>query len=396
MATAAAAALRRQTSTTKFHSEVEGEIMVNWSPQQKQAIDQVAAWHRSYRSTGQQVFRVFGFAGTGKTTLARHFAQQIGGTTCFAAFTGKAALMMRRNGCEGASTIHGLIYQVEERGDGAIRFVLDPESAAAEAELIVIDECSMVDEELGHDLLSFGKPILVLGDPAQLPPVRSAGFFTDAKPDVMLTEIHRQAEGNPIIQLATTVRTGGRVQLGQYGESRVIERGVLTGREVLASDQVLVGKNVTRHAYNRKIRALKGFEGQLPEVGDRLVCLRNDNKLGIFNGGLFEVLEVWDAVGDPLCISMLVSSEDFARRAPVEIKVRKEFFLGGAEDLDWRDLKNTHQFDFGYALTTHKAQGSQWSDVIVYDESGTFRDEWRRWLYTAITRASDRLTLVVN
>lgn len=375
---------------------------MNWGPQQVYALKVIGEWiaqcqaeKREGRKLSQQVARLFGYAGVGKTTLARHLAETADGATCFAAFTGKAALMMRRNGCEGASTIHGLIYDVKERSDGAVEFVLNLESPAAQAALIVIDECSMVDEDLGRDLMSFGTPILVLGDPAQLPPVRSAGFFTDATPDVMLTEIHRQAEGNPIIQMATLVRTGGTLALGEYGQSRVIPRGVLSEREVLAADQLLVGKNVTRHAYNRRIRALRGFEGRLPERGDRLVCLRNDNKLGIFNGGLFDVVEVEDDTGGA-CIEMLVQSEDFPNRAPVEIKVRREFFLGGAEEIDWRDLRGTHQFDFGYALTTHKAQGSQWADVIVYDESGVFREDWRRWLYAAITRASDRITVVTS
>lgn len=369
---------------------------MDWSPQQAAAIDTVADWHRTHAAIGQQIMRVFGFAGSGKTTLAREFAAGIAETTCFAAFTGKAALMMRRNGCADASTIHGLIYDVKERPDGAVEFVLNRDSPAASAALIVIDECSMVDADLAADLMSFGKPILVLGDPAQLPPVRGAGFFTEATPDVMLTEIHRQAEGNPIIQMATTVRTGGNLALGQYGDSRVIERGVLGEQEVLAADQVLVGKNITRHAYNRRIRALRGFDGRLPLPSDRLVCLRNDNPLGIFNGGLFEVIEIADGHEGDKCIGMFVKSEDFPDRAAIEIRVRREFFLGGAEDIDWRDLRGTQQFDFGYALTTHKAQGSQWPDVIVYDESGVFREDWRRWLYTAITRASDRVTVVTS
>lgn len=368
---------------------------MDWSPQQARAIEAVAQWHETHKETGKQVFRVFGYAGTGKTTLARHFASQIEGDTCFAAFTGKAALMMSRNGCEGASTIHGLIYQVKERDDGVVEFVLDREGPASEAALIVIDECSMVDEDLGNDLLSYGKPILVLGDPAQLPPVKGAGFFTNAEPDVMLDEIHRQAEGSPIIQLATKVRTGGRIDPGRYGESAVVARGVLTEADVLAADQVLVGKNVTRAAMNRKIRRAKGFTDALPEVGDRLVCLRNDKNLGIFNGGLFSVTELLRS-SDEKFVRLRLASDDFDNRPPVDVKVRREFFLGGLDDIDWRDLRNSHQFDFGYALTTHKAQGSQWSHVIAYDESGVFREEWRRWLYTAITRASDRLTLVMD
>lgn len=365
---------------------------MKWSPQQKDALDAVAYWHHNWRSLGKQVFRVFGYAGTGKTTLARHFADQIGGLTCYGAFTGKAALMMRRNGCRDASTIHSLIYTVKERADGSTRFVFNKDSEAAEADLIVIDECSMVDEEIGTDLLRYGVPILVLGDPAQLPPVRGAGFFTDADPDVMLTEIHRQAAENPIIQMATTVRQGGKLAPGDYGSSRVIARGILSGREVLATDQVLVGTNQTRNQYNRKIRRLLGRHDHAPQAGDRLVCLRNDKTLKIFNGGMFTVTET-DGLRDDL-YHLWVASEDFPERAPFMVQVRREHFDGGLEALDWRDKRGTQEFDYGYALTTHKAQGSQWGEVIIYDESRVFRDEWQRWLYTALTRASETVTVV--
>jgi len=375
-------------------------MTVQWSPQQAAALDAVAAWHRAY-SAGErvpQVFRVFGFAGTGKTTLARHFASTIKGRTVYAAYTGKAALMMQRNGCEGASTIHGLIYQVKERPDGSVEFVLDPESAAADAALIVIDECSMVDEEIGRDLLSYRRPILVLGDPAQLPPVKGAGFFTAATPDVMLTEIHRQAKDNPIIRLATASRLGERLALGEYGASQVVARGVLSGAEVLRADQVLVGRNDTRRQYNARMRGLRGFGGPLPEAGDRLVCLKNDRSKGIFNGGLFRMTQVLEPVAtrgrDAGFMKLLLGSDDFPDRAGIEVKVHRAFFDGDPNALDWTVLRGSQHFDFGYALTCHKAQGSQWPDVIAYDESGTFREDWARWLYTAITRASERITVV--
>ena len=223
--------------------------------------------------------------------------------------------MMERNGCAGASTIHGLIYQVAERADGSVEFVWDAESAAKNADLLVIDECSMVDEEIARDLMRYGRPILVLGDPAQLPPVNGAGYFTDAQPDVMLTEIHRQAKDNPIIQLATATRLGNRLALGEYGASRVIERGVLKGREVLAADQVLVGKNDTRRTYNARMRLMAGFTEKLPEPGDRLVCLRNDKPTGIFNGGLFRVVErlELDRKQSRDFIKLLLHGEDFPR-----------------------------------------------------------------------------------
>ena len=366
-----------------------------WSPQQSAALDQVGAWHKAAASRrGDQVLRVFGYAGTGKTTLARHFAGQIDGPTCYAAFTGKAALMMQRNGCQDASTIHSLIYEVREDADGVTRFILNRESPAKDAALIVIDECSMVDQELARDLLSFRRPILVLGDPAQLPPVSGAGYFTEALPNVMLTEIHRQAAENPIIRMATDVREGRPLRLGDYGSSAVVGAGVLTRREVSGADQVLVGKNATRRAYNQKLRALGGFTDALPEIGERLVCLRNDKPKGIFNGGLFKVTGRPAGKAKRGCVKLEVASDDFPGRPPVEVQVRREFFLGGAENLTPSELRETQQFDFGYALTVHKAQGSQWGQVVLYDESGTFREEAKRWLYTGLTRASESVLVV--
>lgn len=373
-----------------------------WSDGQEAALRAARGWllqceeeiRRGVRLS-QPIFRLFGYAGTGKTTLARTLAEGCN-QPVFAAFTGKAALMMQRGGCHGASTIHGLIYQVEEGKGGAARFKLDKDSAAKAAGLIVIDECSMVDEEIGGDLLSYGRPILVLGDPAQLPPVKGAGFFTSAKPDILLTEIHRQAAENPIIHMATELRNRRKLDLGSYGGSRVVERGTLSGSEVLEADQVLVGKNVTRRHYNARMRGLHGFVGEMPEVGDRLVCLRNDKTLGIFNGGLFTMSDHAGKMTDDQHIGLEIKSDDFPNRKAIDVKVRREFFDGTPEDIDWRELRGTQQFDFGYALTVHKAQGSQWDDVIVYDESGISGADWWRWLYTAATRASERLTLVVT
>src|SRR5580765_3244636 len=172
--------------------------MSQFTPHQQQALTVVAEWLRSKPGSNgaPQVFRLFGYAGTGKTTLARHIADEADGEVKFAAFTGKAASVMRGKGCRGASTIHSLIYRARESGEEIPSFDLWDEAPASKAELIIIDECSMVDAELGRDLLSFGVPVLVLGDPAQLPPVQGAaspaGFFTEAEPDAMLTEVHRQ------------------------------------------------------------------------------------------------------------------------------------------------------------------------------------------------------------
>ena len=193
-----------------------------WSPEQDSALKAVAAW---LKAGERQVFRLFGYAGTGKTTLARHVAQDVAGDVAFAAFTGKAAHVMRGKGCKGAGTIHSLIYRLRGEDEDGPNFALNEDSSAGKAALIVIDECSMVDEEIGRDLLSFGTPVLVLGDPAQLPPIAGGGYFTSAEPDVMLTEVHRQATDDPIVLLSMIVRQGGSLDYGGHGASRVIERG---------------------------------------------------------------------------------------------------------------------------------------------------------------------------
>ncbi|WPE19855.1 ATP-dependent DNA helicase [Shinella zoogloeoides] len=367
---------------------------MKFSPQQADAIDAVAEWFKRHE---RPIFRVFGYAGTGKTTLARHFAASVKGSVQYAAFTGKAAMVMKKNGCTGASTIHSLIYKFEQDEEtGITRFRLRPRFELEKIKLFVIDECSMVYEELGKDLLSYGIPILVLGDPGQLPPVNGGGFFTNHDPDVMLEEIHRQAADNPIVRLATDVREGRRLERGDYGAVRIISPKEVDPELVTGADQVLVGVNRTRQRYNARLRQIAGFKAQLPEVGDRLVALKNDHALGILNGGLWEVLELKPrrrgAVNDH-CLKMIVKSLDFQGTEAKTVRCRQELFLGKGDEVGWKELRGTQQFDFGYALTVHKAQGSQWGNVCLFDESHAFPERGRH-LYTGITRAAERLTIV--
>ena len=239
--------------------------MPQFSPHQDDALKAVAQWLKAKPGANgtPQVFRLFGYAGTGKTTLARHLAEQSDGEVKFAAFTGKAASVMRGKGCKGASTIHSLIYRARESGEEIPSFDLWDEAPASKAELIVIDECSMVDAELGRDLLSFGVPVLVLGDPAQLPPIQGGGFFTETEPDAMLTEVHRQATDDPIVRLSMDIRAGEYLEPGRYGETEVIPKNKLDPERVLEADQVLVGRNATRRAYNLRMRERRGFERQI-------------------------------------------------------------------------------------------------------------------------------------
>jgi exodeoxyribonuclease-5 len=375
---------------------------MQFSTQQDEALQAVSRWLKEPRS---QVFRLFGYAGTGKTTLAKYFADHVdGGEVLFAAFTGKAAQVLRSRGASNAKTIHSLIYrpkgeeEVEDEVTGKTNvtpmFSLNRQSPVAKAPLIVIDECSMVDEALGRDLLSFGTKVLVLGDPGQLPPVSGGGFFTEQEPDYLLTEIHRQARDNPIIQLAMQVREGKELMHGDYGTAQIISRTEVTQEMVLGADQVLVGTNKTRKRYNQRLRELKGFPNSYPAAGDKLVCLRNDQVKGLLNGSLWQVMSASRETTKP-GINLLVKPEDDDMdRGAAKIKLLKAAFEDIDGEIAWNMRKRYDEFDYGYALTVHKAQGSQWNNVVLFDEAWAFRDTRERWLYTAVTRAAERLTIV--
>tara|TARA_R100001129_G_scaffold186597_1_gene179120 strand:- start:22784 stop:23911 length:1128 start_codon:yes stop_codon:yes gene_type:complete len=374
---------------------------MQFSPQQDAALKAVSKWLKEGRSP---VFRLFGYAGTGKTTLARHFAEHVDGEVLFAAFTGKAAQVLRSRGAKNAKTIHSLIYRPrgeeevsdEETGKTTVSpmFSINRQSPLAKAALIVIDECSMVDEALGRDLMSFGTPILVLGDPAQLPPISGGGYFTEHEPDILLTEIHRQARDNPIIDLAMQVREGREIMHGDYGAAQVIGKANVNQELVLAADQVLVGTNRTRRRYNQRLRELKGFTQAYPQAGDKLVCLRNDPSKGLLNGSLWQVMTSSKETVKP-GINLLVRPEDDDMdRGAAKIKLLKAAFEEPDTEIPWSTKKRYDDFDYGYALTVHKAQGSQWNNVVLFDESWAFRDTRERWLYTAITRAAEQLTVV--
>jgi len=363
-----------------------------FTPHQDAALKAIADWWKAARGR-PSIFRLFGYAGTGKTTLAQHIAAGIDGKVLFAAFTGKAACVMRSKGCRGASTIHRLIYKPQEQSEENPTFELWNKAPASHAKLIIIDECSMVDAELARDLMSFEVPLLVLGDPAQLPPIQGGGFFTDARPDAMLTEVHRQARDNPIVRLSMDIRAGKSLAPGHYGETQVVGRAQLDPKRVIHADQVLVGRNNTRRAYNNRMRERRGFEGELPIAGDKLVCLRNNRKKGLFNGGLWSV-KARGGRKTGIMTLQLLPDDDTARRG-VKVSVRPECFTGTIEQIDWPRRKPYDEFDYGYVLTVHKAQGSQWDDVVLFDESFAFPDSRERWLYTGITRAAKRLTVVV-
>lgn len=364
-------------------------LPTTWSPQQDAALREVSRW---LKTSSEQVFRLFGYAGTGKTTLAKEIASNVNGLVLYGAYTGKAAQVLRQKGCQNASTIHSMIYKYVENEDGTREFKLNVLSEVKNAKLVIIDECSMVDEEIGKDLLSFGTKVLVLGDPAQLPPVKGGGFFTDHEPHVMLTEVHRQARDNPIIELSMRVRERERLQRGDYGSVRIIDAKEVKTDEVLAADQILVGLNRTREQYNRRVRQLLGRTDLMPVPGDRLVCLKNNRENGLFNGSIWNFLRRQEI---PMTDThkFWIQSEDGA--LDVECCVLDACFDGTLAAVPWYDRRGYDEFTYGYALTVHKSQGSQWDNVFLFNESGAFREDASRWLYTGITRAAQKLTVVM-
>ncbi len=357
------------------------------SATQMSALAQVKAWLENDTSS-KRVFRLFGYAGTGKTTLAKHVAALVDNEVVYVAYTGKAASVMQQNGCEGARTLHSLIYTPMSGGDGSVKFQLNIDSDIRLEKLVIVDEASMLDDTMASDLLSFGIPVLALGDPAQLPPVKGPGVFASAKPDVMLTEVYRQGAGSPILEIATAVRENRNLPLGNYGTSRVIVQDDLTEEDLLSADQILVGKNDTRRAYNEIMRSLLRFTSDLPVEGDRLICLKNHERLGIFNGEMFRVVSTPVHKKDDVTFEIV---PEFGTHSAFEVTISATLFKSKNMPIEHRNPRPV--FDFAYAITCHKAQGSQWSNVLIIDESGSFRENKNRWLYTAITRVQNRVTI---
>ena len=397
----------------------------NWSPQQAAALDKAKRW---LQTKDKPYFTLGGWAGTGKTTLARHIAASAQGRVLYAAPTGKAAHVLAKTGLENVSTIHQLIYQPKDKSQQHLRelqshrlklltlevvpekeleqidaqieaeranlsrpmFALKEESLLEGASLLVVDEYSMISEQMGADLVSFGVPILALGDPGQLPPVQAAPYF-QAAPDVMLTEIHRQAEDNPIIWLSREIREGRALAPGAYGSSAVARyedlRPERLAERILQADQLLVGRNATRVASNDRVRDLRELRDPMPEPGDKLVCLRNNHDSGLLNGQIWYAEEASKKI-DPK--TLMVELVDDTGKQRVGVFAHTAYFEGKTPP-PW-EMSQADCFDYGYALTVHKSQGSQWGNVVLLDE--WYSRDRRQWLYTAVTRASESIRIV--
>ncbi len=393
--------------------------MTRLTAEQEKLLDAACAWYKS--SNRSRFFLVAGPAGTGKSFMAQRIHEALGiQSVASAGPTGKSANVLARKGLPNCTTLHRLLYNPTSKSRTRLLKLeqqlvdmspLDPsredllkeiraerelvakpsfnrkeDNPARDLELIFVDESSMIDERLGSDLLGLGVPIIAFGDNYQLPPVNGKGFFKLDKPDFMLTQLMRQSMDNPIVRLATDARNQKELELGQYGTSSVIQRGDV-GDKLSNPGQILAGKNATVSAVNSFLRKKAGRTGALPEVGDRLICLQNNYDTGCMNGQVWEVIEPSLEFDENSVVVVMRNPDDGA-------VISAECFTECFKDPKCRPPYGTNGFTFGYCMTVHKSQGSEFPHVVVLDESTCFRQDRWKWLYTGISRASESVIVV--
>jgi len=358
-----------------------------------------------WKLEGDNLLTVGGYAGTGKTTVIAEAVKSVARknrkkiTFGFCTYTGRASVVLRskleaaktlrvRDSC---GTIHSMIYKpIYFKGKVVGWKPVDD----IECDLIVIDEASMVNEDVFNDLKKYNRPILAVGDHGQLPPINGR-FNLMERPDITLEKIHRQAEGNPIIKLSLMARNCERIPYCNYGDvaKKVSDENVLDRVSDLSDVLILCGFNKTRLGLNEYVRKRLGFSGKIPMVREKVICLKNNRLLGIYNGmvGILEKIE--DKSGDWYNVHVNVEGDLFDGDA-FKHQFGSKYTITEWKGMRGRDLGEL--FDWGYAMTVHKAQGTEAKKVVLFEER--FRDmsdeSWARWLYTGITRSSERLILV--
>jgi len=339
------------------------------------------------------------FIVTHNSTIVAVVREELGVNAVSAAFTGKAANILRQKGNPGATTFHSGMYIPEEDDHGNIEFKLTFEAPFRKADLIIGDECSMINEVLAKDAESFGKKILIMGDPGQLPPVEGLGYWMQGEPDVFLRKVHRQALDSPILRFATMLRKKQKLPFGEWKDAaghttRVIPYSNDALHYVFrAETQPICGTNKNRWAFTQYIRELRGFEGIHPQNGEVVICCKNQAKLGIFNGSFGKLSAEPKTLsnGDYIIQVQMDDLPNVLKHMRVNGYLFKQHFDSNIKR-PYGIGKATQEFDWGYILTCHKAQGSEWEDVTVIDDGSVFREDQWRWRYTAATRASKEMT----
>lgn len=346
--------------------------------EQVRNINIIEAWAKDKNPDSKQTLSMAGPAGTGKTVTIAAIEDRLSDIHVgIVAFTGKAVSVLRRKGIFTAATLHSTMYSYNEFTGEFVRRNSIPH------QMYVVDEGSMIDVELNRDLLSFGKKVLYVGDPYQLEPIGdNPNLMRNA--DLQLTTIHRQALQSPIIVFSIILRDGQEFDYGSIGE----EISIVPDRDfwdyVPTVDQVICGYNSTRHLVNKRVRSIKEFNDIL-NIGDRVICLKNNMQIGVFNGLMGTVESIKEISGRYIYATVV----DELGVRHTDLKMNREQFGSNNREFKSNDKKVTF-WDYGYCITCHKAQGSEWDSVLVKQE---FHENWdpKRWAYTAATRASKRL-----
>lgn len=416
------------------------------SPDQKSALTTLMDWWKDHSS--KPVITLGGYAGCGKTTIVSVFRELLWDEdsslkVAFCAFTGKAAHVMKtklyqnvlKEVIEGdtCGTIHSLMYEpVIDSNTGEVTdWIRVPRIPA---DLIIVDEASMVTSQMFTDLTSYGIPILAVGDHGQLPPVDSAKFNLMENPDIKLETLHRFAEKDGLIKASMMARVDGYIPFGNINDQvfKVHTKDPIVAQFIrqrirdFSDGIILCGFNKTRIKMNRQIRAklFNNIDDSLA-VHDKVVCLKNNkNAQGcpIFNGMIGEVIQKYTLPG---CYDVRIKfndesfpykgaiSDEFCAEKPdmgrFIIYKNLRMFRKAKGIGDYYSVSNVirpdnskvylDNFDYGYCITVHKSQGSEWGNVAVLEEQAGYwssGEMWRRWLYTAVTRAREKLLIVSN
>lgn len=366
---------------------------------------------------------ISGYAGTGKSTLVKFlvaaFVHQFNidpeEDICYAAFTGKACQVLQRKGNKPVKTLHKLLWSFQPIGDKKFRRI---RNFPLEYKVVIVDECSMIDAEILKELGSHTEcHFIFLGDPGQLPPIDKGhegqtGYDLLQNPHVFLDEVMRQAQESEIIKLSMDVREGKEISYFKGQEVQVISKEEVTTGHLLWADQIICATNATRIALNNQVRQILGFEGK-PQDGDKLICLRNcwetfsrdgnplvNGNIGTLRNSFESFIELPDkTLSATICGNIDIDDGDCYS----DLMLDKQSIVTGNYSINYRNsnlMKKKGrpvplEFTYGYAITAHKSQGSEWNKVLVFEEKFPFsKEEHKKWLYTACTRASCKLVLV--
>jgi len=385
---------------------------------QKKGLQEVLTRYKNH----EKYVVISGYAGTGKSTLVRFIIDALDvdeSKVVYATLTGKAAEVLRKKGNKNAMTLHRLLYDSIPRAGGG--FIRRPK-LALEYTTVIVDEVSMVPKTMIDMLLKHKVFVIFLGDPEQLPMIdKNESHTLLAKPHVFLDEIMRQEAESEIIQLTMKIRNGENIPFIKGKEVMVIPKEELVTGHLTWADTILCATNATRHAVNGQMRELLGFDGLLQER-EKVIVKRNywddcnEDGDALVNGTIGTVKNIYESfIQIPNYIrnnrhQIPILGCDIVPEAGAtfnNVSIDKDFLLKEEPCVDWRisyqigKLRNKigdilpRQITYGYALTCHAAQGSEWDKVLVIEESFPFdKNEHRRWLYTAVSRSSEKCVLI--